>query len=176
MKALAGLRPNERRLAIVTAVVVGCWLLVSLLVQPLWDRGRELRVQVQTQQEKLEAVSRLLSQAPSVERRYDSLAGYLESEETEQTQRSFLNDLEALSRTADLQLNLKPRGSKREDRVSRFEVELDVEGSQTSLMNFLDALLAMPKLISIERVRLSIVPTKERMLRANLVIQKITLR
>ncbi len=176
MKTLAGLRPNERRLAVFTAVVMGCWLLVSLVIQPLWDRGRDVRVEVQMLHEKLEAVSRLLGQGPALERRYQSLSSYLESEETEQTQRSFLNDLESLSRTADVQLNLKPHGVKQENRVSRFEVELDVEGSQAGLMSFLDALLAMPKLISIERMRLSIVPTREQSLRANLVIQKLSLR
>ena len=85
------------------------------------------------------------------------------------------NEVEALSTRSNLQLNLKPRPMKREERMSRFEVELDVEGSQSNLLAFLDALLSMPKLITIERLRISSVPGKENTLRANLVIQKITL-
>lgn len=176
MKRVAGLRPGERRLAFMAGAIIGCWVLVSWVVQPLWDQARELRLQVETQQQKLEAISHLLEQGPSVERRYQRLAPYLEPEDDERTQGSFLNELEALSQRSGVQLNLKPRPVKREDRVSRFEVELDVEGSQAGLMGFLDALLGMPKLLSIERLRLSTVPTKENWLRVNIVIQKLTLR
>ena len=59
--------------------------------------------------------------------------------------------------------------------MSRFEVELDVDGSQQELMTFLDALLRMPKLIAVERIRISSVPAKADLLCANLVIQKLTL-
>jgi hypothetical protein len=51
---------------------------------------------------------------------------------------------------------------------------LDVEGPQQNLLAFLDALLAMPRLITIERLRLSTFASKERLLRANLIIQRVT--
>ena len=63
-----------------------------------------------------------------------------------------------------------------EQYLDRFEVELDVEGPQQGVLSFLDSILAMPKLIEIERLRIAIVPTKEQLLRANLVIQKLTPR
>ena len=170
------LRPRERRLALIAGVVTGSWLLVSLLVQPLWDRAKALRLQVETQTEKLEALGRLLAQAPAVDREYQTVAPYLEVEGDDQAQSAFLNELERLSRRSNLQLNLKPRPLKREGRMGRFEVELDVEGSQADLLAFLDTLLRMPKLIAIDRLRLSSVPTKPDVLRANLVVQKLILR
>ena len=166
---------RERRLALIAAVLIFCWLLLSVLVQPLWNRARDLRAEAETQQEKLDALSRLLSQAPAIEQQYQALAAFLEPEDDERVQGAFLENLESLSRQSDLQLNLKPRPLKQEDRVSRFEVELDVEGSQQNLMTFLDALLRMPKLIAVERIRISSVPAKADLLRANLVIQKLTL-
>ena len=176
MKNPLALGPRERRLTLITAVVIGSWMVVSVLVQPLWDRTRELQLHVETQTEKLDAIRRLLEQAPSIEREYQQMSAYLETEGQEQAQGSFLNELEALSRTSNLQLNLKPRPVKLDERVSRFEVELDVEGVQGSLLAFLDALLSMPRLIAVERLRISSVPTKDHVLRANLVVQKLALR
>ena len=175
MKGPLTLRPRERRLSLIAAVIISSWIVVSVLVQPLWDRTRELQLHVETQTEKLDALSRLLEQAPSIEREYQELSAYLEVEDDERAQGSFLNELEALSSRQHLKLSLKQRPIKREERVSRFEVEVDVEGSQDNLLAFLDALLGMPRLIAIERLRISSIPAKENVLRANLVIQKLTL-
>ena len=169
-------RPRERRLALIAGVVIGSWLLVSWLVQPLWDRAKAFRLQVETQTEKLEALSRLAAQGPAVEREYQVLASYLDATDEEQAQSEFLDELEHLCRQSNLHLNLKRKPLKREGRMGRFEVELDVEGSQADLLEFLDALLHMPKLIAIDRLRLSNVPTKSDVLRANLVVQKLILR
>ena len=167
---------RERRLALIAAVLIFCWLLLSVLVQPLWNRARDLRAQVETQQEKLDALSRLLSQAPAIEQQYQAFAAFLEPEDDERVQGAFLENLESLSRQSDLQLNLKPRPLKQEDRVSRFEVELDVEGSHRDLLAFLDSILQMPRLIAIERLRISAVPAKQDFLRANLIVQRLTLK
>ena len=176
MKNPLALGPRERRLTLITAVVIGSWMIVSKLVQPLWDRARELQLYIEAKTEKLDAIRRLLEQAPSIERESQQLSAYLEAAGEEQAQGSFLNELEALSRASNLQLNLKPRPVKQDERMSRFEVELDVEGMQGNLLAFLDALLTMPRLMAIERLRISSVPTKDHVLRANLVVQKLTLR
>ena len=170
------LQPRERRLALIAAVLIGCWLFLSWLVQPLWEHVRALRLRVETHTEKLAALSRLLEQAPSVEREYQEVAAYLETADDEQAHRAFLNELEGLSREAGVHLNLKPRPVSQDDRLSRFEVELDAEGPQPNLIQFLDTLLRLPRLIAIERLRLATAPGKEGALRANLVIQKLTLR
>ena len=176
MKGLPVLRPGERRLALIAAVVIGCWVVVSWIVQPLWDRVQDLRVRVTAQTEKLEAFNRLVSQASSIERDYQRVAGYLETQDAEEAQGAFLNELATLSRNAGLEPNLKPKTVQRDERLTRYEVELDVEGSQEKLLSFLDALFRMPRLIAIERLRLSIVPAKEQVLRASLVIQKLSLK
>lgn len=170
------LRPRERRLALIAGVVSGCWVFVSWLAQPLWDQVNDLRLHVERQTEKLEALNRLARQAPAIEEQYQRVAAYVVGGDDERAQSAFLNDLELLSRGLGLQVNFKPRPSKREERMSRFEVELDVEGAQETLLAFLDGLISMPKLMAIERLRLSTIPTKANQLRANLVIQQITVR
>ena len=174
MKRAITFRPQEMRLALIAAGVIGCWAAVSWLVQPLWERVRTLRAHVQTQSDRFDALTHMLAESQFGRAHHESLAEYLAAENDEQSQGAFLNALETLSRQADLQLNLKPRPGKRDGRVSQFEVELDVEGPQQRLMAFLDALLQMPKALAFERLRISTVPAKEDVLRANLVIQKLT--
>lgn len=170
------LRPRERRLLLCAAVILGCWAFLSWVVQPLWDRMRDLHLHVETHSEKLESLNQLLTQAPTIVRERHQLALYLETEPDEQIRRGFLNELESLSRQSNVQLNLKPRPIKEAERATRFEVEVDVEGRQEHLMTFLDGLFAMPRLMSIERLRISGIPSKPEVLRANLVIQRLILR
>ena len=168
-------RPRERRFALIAAILIGCWMLVAWIVQPLWDQLHELRLSVETRTEKLRALTRLFTQAPSIERDYERYAAYLGSTGDGQAPGPLLDELEALSRRSNVQLNLKPRPGSQEDRVSRFEVELDVEGSQQSLMAFLDELLRLPRLIAVERLHVASAPAKPDTLRANLVLQALTL-
>ncbi len=177
MKSPVAFQPRERRLALIAGIVISCWAFLSLLLQPLWEQVRDLRLEVQTHTDRLESLGSLLSRAPAIERDYQVVAAYLEEAgEGTGEQGTFLNELEALSRASQVRLNLKPRPVRvLDERVSRFEVELDVEGLQPNLMGFLDTLLRMPALIEIERLRISAVPVKINTLRATVVIQKLSL-
>lgn len=174
-KGMLSLRSNELRLALFAAGLVVSWAVLSFVVQPLIERHRDLQLQVTTQQEKLNALAQLMQQAPAVDKRYQSIAAYLPSSDEDQAQHDLLNELEALSRQANLRLNMKPRQAKTQERTGRFEVELDVEGSQQSVLSFLDAVFAMPRLVTVERLRIASIPTKEQLLRANIVIQRLSL-
>ena len=168
------LRPRERRLALGTGVVIGCWALVSWAVQPLWDRAADTRRYVGAQTEKLDALSRLLAQSSSVEREYAAVAGYVQTGEEAQLQTVLLNELESLARQSSVQLGLTPRPVKRQEYLSRFDIELDAEGSQQNLLVFLDALLRMPRLVAIERLRFTGVPLKPDLVRATVVLQHLS--
>lgn len=167
------LRPAERRLAMGAAVVIGCWAMVSWVLQPLWDRAADARRYADTQTQRLEAVGRLLAQSPEVERGYASVAGYLQPGDHAQAQSTLLNLLEATAQASNVQLGLTPRPAKHQDRVSRFDIELDVEGSQQSVLAFLDAILRMPRLVAVERLRMTGVPLKPDLVRATIVLQHL---
>ncbi len=168
-------RPRERRLALIAAVMVSCWLLVSWVIQPLWDHAATLHQQVETQSEKLDALSQLLSHASAIEQEHQAVVASLTKEDGAQAQGTLLNELETLTRGSGLQMNLKPRTSRQEERRTDFEVEVDLEGPQEQLLGFVDSLLRMPRLILIERLRISSIPARENVLRANLVIQQLAL-
>ncbi len=169
------LKPREWRYALIAGVVIGCFLVVTWIVQPLWDHLRELHMRTATQMEKLEALSRLAAQAPAIDRAFEQLAPYLAGDDSEQAHSAFLDELASLSSASGLQVNFKPRPVKRDDSLSRFQVELDVEGTQVQLLSFLDGLFGMPKLVAVERLRIANVPSKAQWLRANLVIEKLSL-
>lgn len=172
--ARQNMKPRERRLALIAGVLIGCWLIVSLLVQPLWDRTRQLSERVQGHAEKLIGLREILQRERAIERRYQRAAAYFSTQAAEDNHRVLLKELEAISRAAGLKLNLKPRPARRDERLVRTEIELDLEGAQGSLLKFIDQLLRMPKLLVIERLRLSVIPTRTDTLRANLVIQALT--
>ena len=168
------LGPRERRLTLIAVVFIGCWALLSWIVQPLWDRLRDLRLRVDTHTEKLQALQRLFAEAPSIEREYAQYAAYLESGNTAGAQGALLEELEALARRSGVQLNLKPRPGHDGARGGSFEVELDIEGSQESLLTFLDELLRLPWLLAIERLQIATVPAKPGLLRSSLVLQQLS--
>lgn len=174
-RLVPAMRPRERRLTLIAGVLILCWAVVSWMIQPLWSTTRAIQQDVAMQAEKLEALDRLMDQTPAVERAYETLAPYLEAAGGEASEASLLATLEELSRSANLQLNLKPRSPRQDERLRRFEVEVDVEGPQEKLLGFLDAVLSMPRLIAVERLRLSSVPTNTQVLRANVVLQQLQL-
>ncbi len=172
---LLTLRPRERRLALIAGSLIGCWMLVSLLLQPLWGQLQTLRQHVETQREKAVALHRLMGQGPALEQARAALAGYFVDGDSEQAHGVFLGELEQLSRKAGLRLNLKPRAGRREGEATRFDVELVVEGSQPGLLAFLDELLQMPRLVIVDRIRLARLPAEADLLRATLALHTLVL-
>ena len=167
-------RPRERRLALIAAAAVVCWMVLSLAVQPLWDLGQTVTERVAAQRRKLEAVARLLAQGPVAQTRAQALAAYLAPQDAAGGQAPLLAELEQLSRTANVSLNLKPRPAVRDGQMSRQEVELDLEGPQQGLLAFIDSLVLLPRLLTIERLRVSTIPAKPHVLRANLLLHQLS--
>jgi len=168
------LRPRERLLALCAGGLISVWAVLAFLIQPLWDRSEELQLQLDTQTERLNALATLLRGLPDLEQKYQEVSGYL-TPDADGTQAAFLDQLETLSREAHVRMNLKPRDQRRDERVSRFAVEVDVEGDPPRILAFLDQVLRLPRLMTVERLRIASVQSREPSLRANLVLQHLTL-
>jgi Tfp pilus assembly protein PilO len=175
MKQVWKMRPAEFRLALIAAGLIGCWGLVSGLLQPQWDRLTAQQLSLETHLERRQAFERLFAQAPEVEVQHERVRPFLESARAAGSEAGLLTELEQLSREASVLLNLKPRPMKGEKDTRRYELELDLEGAQDNLLSFLDGFFRLPRLFTIERLRISTVPTRTDVLRANVVIQHITL-
>ncbi len=171
---VSGQRQRVGVIALVAMAVVG-WGLLSAIALPSWSRLHKLRQQSEVALKKLAKLERLAGRKPAIERRYAADAPYLAVEPEADIKRTFLDELEQLTQGADLQLTLKSRPPVAENGVTRIPVEVEVDATQDSLMQFLDRLLAWPRLVEIDRLRLGMGPSKELPLRGELLVNRVIL-
>lgn len=167
---------NERRLTVATTILVVGWLALSGAILPLWDRLGLLHQQAEGSWEKLARLQGLVDNRQSIDQRYRRYAEFFSEASDEALHSEFLDELERLAGAGGLQLNLKPLPVEREGRLSRITVELEVDGTQEAILDFLDQLLASPDLMDVERFRLATTASEERPVQASLVVTKLVLR
>lgn len=175
LSQLKSLQPRERRLAMIAGVLIGCWVILAGILQPLWSRVQEQRERVGLERDRLEAMTGLVERAGSAQAAYEEVAPLL-GQGGAADSAIFLNSLETIAQNAGVRLNIAPRSTVTAEGVNRSNVELDAEGTQESVIAFLDAMLTMPALATVERLRLSMVPGKSDILRATLLIQHLQLQ
>ena len=171
---LSGQRQRVGVIALVAMAVVG-WGLLSAVALPSWTKLRELHQQSQVARKKLVKLQRLAGRKPAIEQRYAADAAYIAVEPSADVKRTFLDELEQLTQGPDLQLTLKSRPPVEENGVTRIPVEVEVDATQDSLMQFLDRLLAWPRLVEIDRLRIGMGPSKELPLRGELLVNRVVL-
>ncbi len=169
---MKNLQPREQRLLSIAGCLIGAWAIMSFVVHPLWSKSGSLDEEIESKSQKLVALRKVLGDSEYISKEYAALEAYKGSAESETSRRAFLDAIEALSRRAQLQLSLKPRNTKKADETGIFEVEFEVQGGQSQIMSFLDALVSMQELLSVERLRIAHANTRESTLRAGLVVQR----
>ena len=92
------LRPRERRLALIASILIGVWAVVAWCIQPLWERVRDVGVNVGMRTEKLSAMTRLLEQTPQIARDYQTYRAYLEPGEGEAVGRALFQEVNLIAR------------------------------------------------------------------------------
>ena len=167
------LQPRERKLAVVAAVVIVTWAVVSWIGLPLWDRFHVLQQQAAISEKKLARLRELVLRKPSIERQYQASTTFWSDESDEVLQGAFLDELEQMAGEGHLQISVKPRPIQREGRVSRFGVEVEVDGTQEALFGFLNRLLTSPNLVEVSRLRISTTVSKDSPLRGSLLVSKV---
>ena len=167
-------KPRERRLLLVTSILIGCLVLVSWIVVPLGNRASDLEQRVVAQTLKVDTLSRLLAHQLTIEQTYQAVSSYLSEDGEEVVEAAFLADLERLAHQANVQLNLKPKPTKQEGHLRHLGVELDFHATQEQLFMFLDLLLRMPRLVQIERLHIASAPGKPDLLRTQLLLEQLT--
>jgi hypothetical protein len=172
------LKPRERRAIAGAGVLIGSWLAVVWLIQPLWEQMRELQGRIARSQQRLEAISRLFAQAPEITRRYQLLASSLSPDgQAGQQPQTLLETVQATCSQLNLQPSLKPRVAKSaQGGEERLEVDLGVEGPQGQVFALLDALMRLPRLMTIQELRILSVASRTDTLRATIILQDGTPR
>ena len=152
-------------------MAIGSWAVVSWFVEPLWHRAQQLEQRVLAQRLLLEEFSQLLVRRSAIDQAYEALSPYLSEEGTDEA--TLLEELEALARHADAQIDLKPQPPTPRRGIGRGGVELNLAASQERVFALLDTLLRMPRLIDVSRVQLANAPGKPGMLSARLLIEDL---
>jgi hypothetical protein len=164
---------RERILAIAAGLVIGGFVIAFWIVQPLAGRVSAGRDTVEAQQTRLDSVKRLLGQAQHIEAAHTALSAFLIRDAQGFSTHAFLDRLEVLSSHYALQMNLKPRGMRVEDKVQFFEVELEIQGRQDAVLGFVDELMGLEALLTVERLRVANAPTREHLLKGSLLLRQI---
>jgi len=164
---------RERKLTIVTVMVILVSVIVSWLGLPLWNRLTQLDQATLVSQKKLARLRELASRKPAIEQAYQAYTPFRSPESDEVIQGTFLDELEQLARAGNLQISLKPRPIQRQGHMSRLGIELEIGATQQALLAFLDQLLTRTSLIELERLRISTTVSKEYPLRATLLVNKV---
>ena len=176
---MSAARTGENRrvvlIAVAAAGVLG-WGLLSGLALPRWARLQQLREQATISEKKIERLRRLVKRKPAIEQAYQRDADMRSADPDPIIQRIFLDELEQLTQGRNLQMNLKPKTAPDDRQSDRVVVDVEIDATQDSLLEFLDQLFAWPRLIELERLIISASPSKEYPLRASLTVNKVILR
>lgn len=171
----AKFNPRERRLLVFAGVAVGMWFVFARFFEPLWERAQELSQQVASQSAKVDKLNELFAKRQAIDQEYQLIQPYVSEEAPDADPATFLGELEALARRADVQVDLRPKPAVRRGDVTRVGLEIDLNAPQDHVLAFLDAVFNMPRLIEIKRVHISSAPGRSGLLRAHLVMEQLVL-
>lgn len=171
--ARLALQARERKLVLAASVILITWGMMTWFGFPLWDQFQTLQQQATVSGKKLARLRELVARKPLIEQQYRAYAGFWSEESDELIEGAFLDELEQLARSGQLQISVKPRPVQREGSVSRLGVEVDVDGTQAALLGFLQQLLAAPSLIELARLRVSTTVSTDRPLKGSVLVSKI---
>jgi hypothetical protein len=142
----------------------------------LWDRLRILDRQALAARQRMAQFKALAARTPRIDQRSQAYAGFWSEGSDELLRQTFFEELEQFAGGGKLPLNLKPRPIRREGRVGRLGVELEVDATQAELLAFLDRVFAHPSLVELERLRIAPTASPESPLRATLVVNKVIIQ
>ena len=146
MKALTD---RERLMALAAVLVLGSAVIAARVLGPMWDRAQRLQAQVTRMSSQLQAAQRV-SHAGGVG---SEAAALIQQErlalQDPQPQLRLFEELDVLARQSGVRLDLRPSASE------GLGVQAALEGGQAQVLAFLDAILGMRRLISIEQARLT---------------------
>ena len=166
---------RERTLALAAALVIGASMLVVKVMAPLWDQLAKLRERESVSQEKLERWRSLVARRGAIERASARYARFRTPEPPERVQATLLGELEELARASNVQMALKPRSIRKDEQADEIGLELQLDGMPPAVLGFLDRLLAWPRLMVFERIRLSTSASSDQPLRASVILSVFVL-
>lgn len=172
MSKRGGLHTRERLLALFAGVIIAGALLFFWIVAPLSKKIENAKADLEGKEAKLESMKRLLSRSASIDKSHEALRDFFPPDAEADTL-TVLDELQLMASKLSLQLNLKPRGLRSENKVQYFEVELEVQGRQEPVLSFIDSLMRLPTVFLIDRLRVNNAPTRDHQLKGSILLRQV---
>ena len=147
------LSKREKTILLVTGLVIGALVSDQIVIRPVFGTFRSLKQELSDLRANIKKSVRLLSQKESIEKEvkeYTSYRGEAKSPEEEAV--ALLKFVEDLANTAGVNLlYAKPGGSKTEERVKKYYVNLECEAQMSQLVAFFFQVENSDRLLKIEK-------------------------
>jgi hypothetical protein len=135
------LKKNEKVLVSIISIFVVAFLVQNLILLPFFSKLKDITTQVKVDEKNLTRLFYLDFKGKDIEKTFENIRPYLETGKTEDDMLSvIMKKIEELASECDITLlNMKP-DTAREREETLYEskkVELSIEGSQRSIIEFL---------------------------------------
>ena len=175
---IKNLSKREKRIAVVTLVVVVVTFAYGFIIEPISKRWFELEREITQKTQILEKDSRILSMRKKIASDYASYAAYAKSTKKEEEEMAqILTEIESISRRSSCHIvNVNPQGVKNIGPYKEALVDVTTESDISQFANFLYSVEASKDMIlKVKRFTLSSKSSQEGILRGSLLIAKVLL-
>ena len=135
------LKKSEKILVSTVSIFVIAFLVQNLILLPFFSKLKDITTQVKVDEKNLTRLFYLDSQSKDIEEKFENIRPYLETGKTEGDMLSvIMKKIEELANDCDIiLLNMKPdiAREREETLYESKKVELSIEGSQRSIVEFL---------------------------------------
>lgn len=175
-KLFSRLRKREKFLFGVTACVILSLGFYILVVEPLYKRWSDLDSDFEAAKSRLFKNLKLLSQKESLERQYEKYKVYMEkTQAAEDETAAILKEIENVALSCGVKITgIKPKAARQFKTYRKFRIEVVAEAKIGQFMKFIYDLESSKRLLKVERLVLSLKGTQSELLKATLIIRKIS--
>jgi Tfp pilus assembly protein PilO len=156
------LTPRERRITIVTVLILGGGLAYAYAIGPMIHTWTDLRAAANALTAERAELTQLLEHRGAIEAQYSGVeSAVAEGQSEEALQIALLTEVEDLARRSGLVVgSIKPMGRDREGPFERIHVQLNAQCEHHQFVNFLQGAQRRERLLRCEAVTLTVGRTR----------------
>jgi Tfp pilus assembly protein PilO len=173
---LSNLSKKEKIGLMVAAVIFFLAFSDRLILNPINRRIQQVNQEIKTSEKQLKMGLYNLSQKETIISEYGKYSQYFKSLGSEEEDTAaILSEIETVAKKSNMTLlNLKPLPSKDKGFYKEYSIEVETEGTIESLINFIYRLNTSTQLLRVEKLRLSLKDKDSGLIKAPLLITKIS--
>jgi len=168
---------RERRLFILTVLIISLSLIYNFIFDPLINRCDELKKEILIKKAQLQKAAQLIRARDRIEAEFKKLSGFMgRAGSQEEAFTLLLKEIEELARKSDVHINeIKPRPVKKAAFYKNYSIDLEITAEMDGIIRFLYAISSSSSLLNVERIRLDSQTKPKAGLKGHLLISKILL-